>query len=65
VPPRQEPKSFCRYASDYVASERLTKKQSAEIINKAGRSTKPNKNSYESKPPRITSDVEMWMKRVK
>ena len=42
---QHDPRIFCRYASDYVASERLTKRRSEEIINKAGRSTYPIKKS--------------------
>jgi acetyl-CoA C-acetyltransferase len=36
VSPQHDPKSFCRYASDCVPLERLTKRPSKEIINPKG-----------------------------
>jgi WD40 repeat protein len=54
--PQHETKSFCRFASDYVASDRLTKKQSEEIINKAGGSTCPaSKSVLRTEATRVTS----------
>jgi hypothetical protein len=42
---KHDPRSFCRYASDCTAWERLTKRQIEETINEAGRSTYPDEKS--------------------